>query len=392
MRIVPILFLTFSFYLTGCASNNGGYFENEFLALDPITDANRDRNFTQGNGWTWESGDTLPHHLLDWVDRERGLFKSADKGGSGNSVCLHQFNSTGIGVTAFTPGQIRQFRQLPDDAIDRPYASVVTFNGTKIRYCEEKRSKQKNRKVVWTESLNLGMLGVTITEDFQRWSHETLGTSNRLPNGWDTQISDGGEPTFLYSLERSVLRWRNNKETFKLFTDVGGKFGYYTYAYLGIGARWSPKRTLTDPIFNTVGGSDTTIGTMNALNKNIPERYIFAKATPVQLVAYNSLLQGQFKSDSNQYNLKASDIERNVWKISLGYSDTFTNWCRGAFWFIPFISGDKCTLFPTTVMTFAIHKRGPEYKSTEARAHTWGGIYFNYASTGGTGTGALDRL
>ena len=141
-----------------------------------------------------------------------------------------------FGISAFTPDDIRSAEPQYDD---RPYASILYLTSRKQTVSSDARSAM-------TSELALGVLGLSIADAVQTSIHEQLqdypGDTPYSPNGWHLQVSDGGEPTFRYS-----LAWQD------LLADTGyfdlqwirqANVGYYTNAAVGaafrVGAIESP--------------------------------------------------------------------------------------------------------------------------------------------------------
>lgn len=317
-------------------------------------DLNEDRNYTMGlgaahRGSAMKARWNLPYQAQNTIDH---LWRSYDKSTG------EEFHSFGYGVTAFTPMDLRALEPIEGD---RPYASLVYFNSTK----QQLNTPQGEAglfflvdEVVQT-SFTIGVLGLDIGEKFQAEVHRHFA-KNRIPEGWDNQISDGGELTVKYDYSKRRLIHNLSKVDFvdDRSYDVSYRYkiegGYYTGVSFGLDARYgsigkgfwqhdSNPLQIGNKFFNESPGFSGT-----------KDSYAWLSAT-VNLVAYNALLQGQFKE--NEYDLKGSEIERAVAELSVGYTKEI---------------GDHS-------WTIAITSRTSEIDTTNEfdRNHSWGGIYYS---------------
>src|SRR5262249_48410392 len=93
-----------------------------------------------------------------------------------------------VGLIAFTPSDIvtREAQQA-----DRPYASLLFASNGRVRV-------DADYSGAWTSTLTVGVLGLHLTETLHDLVHEAVGSEK--PQGYDHQISNGGEPTARYML------------------------------------------------------------------------------------------------------------------------------------------------------------------------------------------------
>jgi len=383
--------------LTGCVAGSGGFIENDTLALDSILNKNEDRNLTQTSGIAWDSSrnTNIMHRGLRRFNHYglRPLVKHKD--------CEFKLSPvTSVAVTAYTPDNLTSFAPVIGD---RPYATLLTLSGSDFTRCKPKNSRTVNE--IWTSSLSLGYLGTTIGEDFQRWVHETAGGSESTPNGWDNQISDGGEPTFLYSLDRSRLfkETKRNQHSYS----IGANVGYYTNIHTGYLYRRLLSGRAFSSDFQDVGGTQIVNGTLSSLAhtsgynntdgesqsptlsdtepKIFPPRRIketiFFFGLRAYGVIYNATLQGQFRNTG--FELDESKLNYVLAQLSLGLSDDLRGWCKiltlnhfGSYSKVK--RGCAKITRNTTRMTFALHSRSAEYNSEFERTkpHVWAGLHF----------------
>lgn len=298
----------------------GFQFDNDWL-----TPTNEDRNYTFGLGLK-ASGKIVSDWYLDvplhWMDDLTGFRRSYRGEDSNDSKESH---SALLGLIAFTPNEIGDREPIYND---RPYASLLYLSVSHSsvhgeKECRGKKCKYKDCKdigdTVYGSNLSLGVLGLRATEFLQTRVHGIMRTGDRLtpvdPLGWKHQISDGGELTAKYTL--SVQKWLKNcskplSKSIKQDLAVSGDIsvGYFTNcsvaSFWRIGKIESPfwEQGHIDELNNIV---PSLSGTLEA-NRGWIDECFFWFNPRVRLVAYNALLQGQFRSSDVTFN--HSKIER----------------------------------------------------------------------------------
>lgn len=98
-------------------------------------------------------------------------------------------NSVQFGFSLYTPNDI-----TATEPEGRPYASLAVY-GDNVVFASDSNALR--------QGIQLGVLGMPLGGAIQRGVHKALG--HALPQGWSSQISHGGEPTFLYTLQRRRL-------------------------------------------------------------------------------------------------------------------------------------------------------------------------------------------
>ena len=152
--------------------------------------------------------------------------------------------------------------------------------------------------------LLLGLFGTDTARMIQTGLHTLIDVEEA--NGWHNQISDGGEPTFRYSLSTSRFVKSNYQKTYTSYdvsTTLEGNVGYTTDINAGISARLGKIRSMgwqslpepSDhftaayaPLKPRVGKRDTEVFLLAGIN--------------LRLRAYNALLQGQFRQSEVTYS------------------------------------------------------------------------------------------
>ena len=159
------------------------------------------------------------------------------------------------------------------------------------------------------------VLGLRWGGDAQRALHRAL--NGKTPQGWSTQISDGGEPSFLYSVERKMEFCRGDPSRIQCLAKIGASAGYYSNVNTGVSFRvgkilsefWSD----FGPAMNRTGGA-VKLRDDNGASDNF-EFYAFTSIS-VDYVIYNALLQGQLRD--NVYEINSRDIARAVPSGAMG--------------------------------------------------------------------------
>lgn len=105
-----------------------------------------------------------------------------------------------LGVYGFTPEEIKE---SAIDRSDRPYSSLVYFSSSQSYQTPGADSG-------WTTSMTVGVLGLDIFKSGQNAVHKIVGSDRA--NGWDHQISNGGEPTS-GTLRRTTNIWMPANQT-----------------------------------------------------------------------------------------------------------------------------------------------------------------------------------
>ncbi|AXQ27515.1 lipid A deacylase LpxR family protein [Solimonas sp. K1W22B-7] len=264
------------------------YFDNDVLV--PI---NRDEDYTGGFAFTYAG-----RRAQQWwvsLDRPLGGLDSLlgiERQGCGSRFTLHSLQ---VGVVAFTPGDIEIPTVIPGD---RPYASLVYLaNGRNYI-----RSKDDP---AWHTSFSIGVIGLKLARAGQNAIHSALGIAEA--EGWDHQISNGGEPTFRYTVARQALiasNFQRERTEFELKHSLAGSVGYLTEASAALSLRWGrintpwwsfpPERVeyIAEPA-PVIGGSDIRPGSR--------ELYLWG-GIKARARAYNAFLQGQFRDSDLEYS------------------------------------------------------------------------------------------
>lgn len=235
-------------------------------------------NFTQTGSLVRNASISLNRPLLaldNWLGNKR------------NFLSLQETFSREIGVFGFTPEDISVAQANPSD---RPYASLVYLSSSR-----EQIDLVDN--IAWKSTLTLGVLGLGIVGELQNLVHEA--TSSERPQGWDNQISDGGELTGRYVIaQQKYLGGFSDHLEVKSTTQAS--VGYLTEASWSLSFRrgrihspWSS--------FNPELASYGEKSSYSSDAKPVTERYFWA-GIALKARAYNAFLQGQFRDSAVNYN------------------------------------------------------------------------------------------
>src|SRR5262245_53093749 len=195
---------------------------------DLLKPGEKDRDYSGGAAYTRGSDDgpagpAWLESALDWTDKLLRVPRSAT--GDGRAFEL--------GLQLFTPDDLTAEEAIPDD---RPYANLLYTASSRL-------TVDAAHQAVYQSTLTLGVLGLPIVGNVHRAAHQLL--DNPLPNGYDHQISDGGEPTFRYAFSKHRLLAsgaRKAMRSYSLRFGYGASVGYLTEANVELSFRSGPER------------------------------------------------------------------------------------------------------------------------------------------------------
>ena len=215
-------------------------------------------------------------------------------------------NAVEFGVYGFTPETIDASEILYHD---RPYSSLV--------YLSASRSYSgTGGNDGWTTSLTLGALGLDLFETGQNAIHPLVGS--KKAEGWDHQISEGGEPTFRYSAAyHQYLQSSEPDSQFKV--TYFGSVGYLTEFGAALvfrdGLISSPDNRF-NPELMAYGERAPGVSTGGGR-----EAYFWG-GLAVKARAYNAFLQGQFRNSDHE--LGANDVNILLGEVWAGYTHSLS--------------------------------------------------------------------
>ena len=203
-----------------------------------------DQNYTTGllfmSTCTFANGDLEKDEPL-WR-LPRNLNKTAS---SWLPLSDHEYvqNSAYFRFSLFTPNDLSQ--PAPREGEGRPYSSLFIY-GDSIAFVHGTAARS------FQQDIQLGLLGMPWGGNIQKEVHRIVGS--KIPKGWSSQISNGGEPTFLYSLQETKL-WlggndSNRSVQLDLATTHGFTLGYYNSVQASLSARFG---RITSPFWVNYG-------------------------------------------------------------------------------------------------------------------------------------------
>lgn len=303
--------------------------DNDWLAL-----SRRDADYSGGFLFTM-SGPAAAQFLLS-LDPVLGFIDGLWLPGSAvTSKSALQF-----GAQAYTPKDKKSHDVVRDD---RPYAGLFSLTSTRMTVAGE-------ADPVWSSAFTIGLLGTSAGKALHRGFHRLIGSTP--PNGYDHQISEGGEPTLKYTVRRQALALDSSDvlgQRADLKWGVEGSLGYITEAALLVSGRfgrfstpwWSlyPERTeyYAPPGSQYEGDLYMMYGVGGRLR------------------GYNSLIEGQFRHSDHTFGGS---------KLEVGIGEAYA----GVFWGIT----------TSTSLSYLVRYQTSEIKNGKGSRDTFnGGLYLN---------------
>ncbi len=311
------------------------YLDNDALSLLDV-----DQDYTGGFAFTQSGRRVLDYSLvtfgvLDAVNSTLGLPNE-----STGAVASHSFE---FGATLFTPRDISTSDPIPGD---HPYASLWFISSAKQFLLVE-------QNVTYQTQLTLGLLGTNLSGEIQKALHRAIG--NQTPEGWKNQISNSGEPTFLYSVTRrhalqSSLVQGGNRIDFN--SSLEANFGYVTDVGLGVGWRYGRIQTPWWN-FNVHQSEYINLGapTLHGNQSGPRDEFFLWSGARVRYRFYNAILQGQFRDSPVTY--RADELHRGIVEAWIGVSKQ---------------------MFDTYRLSFVVRGRTREIKGVDRVNPIWGGV------------------
>lgn len=266
-------------------------FDNDFLVP-----GSRDQDYTYGLSILHTGTDLADKFYftpLNLIDGVLGLDKSSRQ-------------ALEFGLYGFTPENIESSSANPND---RPYASLV-YAATR-----SERVYPLSGTVI-SSQLTLGVLGLDVVGDLQKGLHSVIDGDS--PQGWRHQISDGGEPTFRYSLARQQLLGQPTRRLEVKHTQ-SISIGYITEASWGLNFRTGQ---LNSAWHNFHPEQASYAETSAQLNNRTAERFFWA-GIALKARAYNAFLQGQWRDSAVEY--ANSGLRHLIVEAWIGYTHGFAN-------------------------------------------------------------------
>jgi hypothetical protein len=306
-----------------------------------------DNDFLVGRGrdrdYSWGLAVTLPGDDSGWTAPLEMIRRRLDPGYWRSEENPYQpHRAVQFGLYAMTPQRDATGAQADGE---RPYASLLYLTRSAL-------SLDSTNDAATYTGLTLGVLGLNIAPTIQNATHRLLGNERR--NGWDEQISKGGELTGRYVVARQYLYARSHEadRSTEFKVSGGASVGFISEASAALSYRtgrfkspwWSFAPELRD--YTAAPIAAIPVGSGN----RVAERFLFAGAR-LHLRAYNVLLQGQFRESARK--LDHSRTENVIADGWAGFRVDLSGWR----------------------ITYSVHVSSPEIKHGEGhRLMSWGGI------------------
>jgi hypothetical protein len=269
---------------------------------DILVPGHRDQDYTYGISFAQTNADlenasfSLNRPLIaidNWIANKH------------TSINIKQAFSREIGVFGFTPEDISVPQANPDD---RPYASLIYFSSARDQV-------DFVNNIAWKSTLTLGILGSDMVGKLQREVHRF--TESEAPQGWDNQISQGGELTGRYLIARQEYL-DDLSDQYEIKSTLQASLGYLTEVSWGMNLR---RGKIHSP-WASFNPELTSYGEKSSLShsKNIDEHYFWA-GFAVKARAYNGFLQGQFRD--SPVTFEQNDIKPLLFEAWVGYTFAF---------------------------------------------------------------------
>lgn len=268
----------------------GLVYENDFFAP-----SSSDKDYTFGLALNYTSSgivSNVSHRPLALIDKALGFRSIPSRSG---------FEA---GFYGFTPADKTE---AGINRSDRPFSSLVYVASSNERIDPIEQS------VVRTQ-LSVGVLGLKLVGQVQEEFHALIG--NEEPQGWDSQISKGGEATVRYAISKQRLLSKHSN-SFELREMRGASLGYLTEASWGLSLR-AGKLNSSWHEFNpdVVAYAESAA----AANRGFSERFFWAGAA-VKARVYNVFLQGQFSESDHVFD--ASGLNHVIFELWAGYTQSY---------------------------------------------------------------------
>jgi hypothetical protein len=284
------------------------HLDNDLFAL-----TERDRDYTAGVAFTL-GGRRATEHALSL---DRPLRRLDEWTGFARSKRSARVEADGleIGLLLFTPQSLEDTRPRFDD---RPYASLLYAASTTVAVDEQ-------RGIAYQSSLTLGLLGLPLAEQVHRTIHDVFGSNE--PQGYEHQISAGGEPTGRYVISRRKLLARGERrgQPYSLRFGMEGSVGYLTQASAEISIRagntTAPWWTSWPAVSGYAGHPRSS--TYGYVPRSRRAEVAFEAGAKLSVRLYNSFLQGQFRD--SPVELSSSQVSRLVGDVWAGVTVALPN-------------------------------------------------------------------
>jgi hypothetical protein len=310
--------------------------DDDFLAL-----MQRDRDYTAGAYFVLVEDDpragrpplSRPLEAIDKLTRFASL-------GAGAPI---ETRALEFGLRLFTPRVLEAESALPGD---RPYATLAYVTSSRLALVP-------GRDTAYQSSFTLGLLGLPIAGAFHRGLHQLIGSP--LPNGYSHQISDGGEPTFRYTVSRQrlIASGSRGNRPYSVRYGVGAGIGYLSEVSAELVFRSGPVRApwwSAPPMPAAYAGQPAM---MTRPEPGTSRRGVIVEAgIESRLRLYNAFLQGQFRDSDVTFS--SGELNHVLLEGWVGFAFRFRSGLE---------------------LSYTIRRQSREIRrGAGARAFTWGNV------------------
>lgn len=259
----------------------------------------------------------------------------------------HRSHALEFGIAAFTPDDLKQAEPILGD---HPYACLAYLsNARQDVFAAAERSFQT--------TFMLGLLGTDLCKSTQRSVHKAIDATR--PRGWDNQISEGGELTALWTLNRHqpLYERRWGEHGLQLIGNLEAALGLSTHLGAGISLRWGQLRSAWwsfAPHQSEYVGFGSSYAGSGESDDARDEWYLWG-GVMLRERFYNGLLQGQFRDSAVSYDL--DELRSTAALFSAGIAADFSEHYSWA---------------------AALHAKTREIRSPLADPPIWAEIIFRY--------------
>ena len=284
------------------------YFDNDISFSDE-----KDRNYTGGLALTL-SGRRATEYWFSMDDWLNGLDRLSGFESLQQNPAEIEHHAIEFGLTLFTPDDIATKEPIQND---HPYANMLFMANSRTRIFPE-------TGLIFQSSLILGLLGTSVGEQVQKAIHNL--THSEEPQGWDNQISEGGELTGKYTLSAHKLLFSHQGGlSYDLRSCLEVGIGYSTNIStslsLRLGKLKTPWWTFTPHQAEYIYLGQT-FGNNRKPGSNPAEFFIWTGIN-LKYSFYNVILQGQFRDSPVAFN--RDELEPFIIQGWLGITKTFAN-------------------------------------------------------------------
>jgi Uncharacterized protein conserved in bacteria (DUF2219) len=281
------------------------------LDNDLFSGSHRDQDYSWGMAVTYASprpGKLMRplHSVRDRLD-EWLVPDETERGG-----WTPEQQATQMGILAMTPQSLRSPEPLVND---RPFANLIFMTSSAVRVLDGGERARFS-------SFTFGVLGLHEAETVHRHVHKALG--NEMPQGWEHQISSGGEPTARYVEAQQWLLGGTERDPSlpELKFTVAGSAGFITEGSVALSARWGRIQSPWWSFSPELGDyTSAPLAPVERFSSQSPAEFFAFAGVRLKARGYNALLQGQFKH--SDVRVQGDDLAHTLAEAWVGLASTW---------------------------------------------------------------------